>query len=202
MVADGGERGHVPHELLERSHHTALGDALILAAEAACGAALLTRYGNMLDSASRAMAEESGDGLRIFQEDDLRHLLAREVLRCTRYQDFLTLCLVRPVYAGPPVTALQSAVAREIAEMLRSTDVVGFIGDDVAVLLVHTPAVDGTLIGVRIRERIEATTFSLITPSQVTLSIGLSCFPTDATADGALLAHAQAQLQAVLRAGS
>jgi len=148
------------------------------------------------------MIDESGPLVRIFQEDELRHLLAREVMRCTRYQDFLTLCLVRPAYPGPPVAALQEAVAREIAEMLRSTDIVGLVEDDVAVLLVHTPAVDGTLIGVRIRERIEATTFSLITPSQVTLTIALSCFPTDATVDGALLAHARAQLEAAPRAGS
>jgi len=139
--------------------------------------------------------------LRIFPEEDLRHLLAREVLRCTRYQDFLTLCLVRPGYPGPPVAALQEAVAREIAEMLRSTDIVGLIEDDVAVLLVHTPAVDGALISGRIRERIEATTFSLITPSTVTLNIAQSCFPTDATVDGALLAHAQAQLAAAPRRG-
>jgi GGDEF domain-containing protein len=99
------------------------------------------------------------------------------------------------------VAALHRTVAREIAEMLRSTDIVGLIRDDIVVLLVHTPAADGTLIGERIRERIETTTFSLMTPSQVTLSIALSCFPTDATADGALLAHAEAQLQAAPRAG-
>jgi hypothetical protein len=147
------------------------------------------------------MVEDSGYSPRIFEEDEVRHLLAREVLRCTRYQDFLTLCVVRPGYPGRPVAALQSAVAQEIAEMLRSTDIVGVIGDDVAVLLVHTPAVDGALIGERIRERIEATTFSLIMPSQVTVTLALSCFPTDATADGALLAHAQAQLQVAPRSG-
>ena len=147
------------------------------------------------------MIDESSSPVRIFQEDDLRHLLGREVLRCTRYQDYLTLCLVRPAYRGPRVAALQEAVAREIAEMLRSTDVVGLVEDDVAVLLVHTPSVDGAVISGRIRERIEATTFSLITPSQVTLTIALSCFPTDATADGALLAHALAQLEAEPRAG-
>jgi hypothetical protein len=148
------------------------------------------------------MIDESSSPVRIFQEDDLRHLLGREVLRCTRYRDYLTLCLVRPRYPGPPVAALQIAVAQEIAEMLRSTDIVGLIGDDVLVLFVRTPAVEGILIGQRIRERIEGTTFSLITPSEVTLSLAFSCFPTDATADGALLAHAQAQLQAAPRAES
>ena len=148
------------------------------------------------------MIDESSSPVRIFQEDDLRHLLGREILRCTRYQDYLTLCLVRPRYPGPPVAALQTAVAQEIAEMLRSTDIVGLIGDDVAVLLVRTPEVDGILIGERVRERIEGTTFSLIAPSEVTLSLALSCFPTDATAADALLAHAQAQLQAVPRVES
>ena len=147
------------------------------------------------------MTDESGSAVRIFSEIEVRHLLGREVLRGTRYQDFLCLCLVRPVYPGAPVPELQEAVAREIAEMLRSTDIVGLIGDDIIVLLVHTPGADGILIAERIRERIEATTFSLLTPSRVTLSLALSCFPTDATADDALLGHAQAQLPAAPPAG-
>ena len=148
------------------------------------------------------MIEEPGSPIRIFSEMELRHLLGREVLRGTRYQDFLSLYLIRLGYPGPRVRALQEAVAREIAEMLRFTDVVGLVGDDVAVLLVHTPGADAILIGDRIRERIEGTTFSLITPSHVTLGMALACFPTDATADTALLAHAQTQLAAAPRPGS
>lgn len=147
------------------------------------------------------MAEPSERAPRIFNEDELRHLLAREVQRCTRYQDFLTLCLIRPDYPGAPETTLQNAVACEIAELLRATDIVGLIGDDVVALLVHTPGTDGVVIGERIRERIEATTFALSTPSRVRLTIALSCFPTDTTAEGALLAHAQAQLSPAPRAG-
>lgn len=131
---------------------------------------------------------------RVFREDELRHLLAREVQRCTRYQDFLCLCLIRTVGSGPELPA---AIARAVAEMLRSTDIVGLVAGDVAVLLVHTPAADGALIVDRIRERIEATSFSLVTPSPFLLNIALASFPGDATADGALIGHAQAQLQAV-----
>ena len=141
------------------------------------------------------MAVESGrSSPRIFHEEEVRHLLAREVQRGTRYQDFLCLCLVRPGYPEAPVPTLLSAVAREIADMLRATDIVGIIGDDIVVLLVHTPASDGLVIRERIREKIEAKTFSSITDGRVSLRIGLSCFPTDATADAALLAHAQTQL--------
>jgi hypothetical protein len=146
--------------------------------------------------------EEASSSARIFPEGEMRHLLAREVLRGTRYQDFLSLYLIRLSAVGAPAAALREAVAREIAEMLRFTDIVGTIADDVAVVLVHTPAADAIVIGERIREQIEATTFSLVTPSRVTLSMALACFPTDGTAASALLAHAQTQLAGAPQAGS
>ena len=147
------------------------------------------------------MSDEASSPARVFSEMETRHLLGREVLRGTRYQDFLSLYLIRLASEGAPMATLREAVASEIAEMLRFTDVVGTIDDDIAVILVHTPSADAVVIGERIRERIEATTFSLITPGRVNLSMALACFPTDATADGALLAHAQAQLAASPRAG-
>ena len=142
------------------------------------------------------MSDEASSPARVFSEAETRHLLGRELLRGTRYQDFLSLYLIRLASAGAPMAALREAVAREIAEMLRFTDIVGTIDDDIVVILVHTPSADALVIGERIRERIESTTFSLITPGRVTLRMALSCFPTDATAGGALLAHAQTQLEA------
>ncbi len=149
------------------------------------------------------MAEESGTSIRIFSEMEMRHLLAREVQRCTRYQDFLTLCLVRTGYAGGPVAEMEAAVARRIAEMLRSTDVVGAIGPDIAVMLVHTPDSDASMIADRIRDRMQSGLFEMVAPppGQVTLSIGRASFPTDATSEGGLLAHAQAQLQGARATG-
>jgi GGDEF domain-containing protein len=146
------------------------------------------------------MSDEAGSSARVFSETEMRHLLGREILRGTRYQDFLSLYLIRLAPAGN--AALREAVAREIAEMLRFTDLVGLIDEDIAVILVHTPSADAVAIGERIRERVEATTFSLITPSRVALRMGLACFPTDATAEGALLAHAHAQLAATSRPGA
>ena len=143
------------------------------------------------------MAEEPGTSSRIFSEMEIRHLLAREVQRCTRYQDFLTLCLVRTGSpSGPPPEV--ETVAQRIAEMLRSTDLVGAIGPDTAVLLVHTPDSDASMIAERIRERMQSWSFGTMVappPGQITFSIGLASFPTDATSEGGLLAHAQAQLQ-------
>lgn len=142
-----------------------------------------------------AMDDRAGSVPRIFREAELRHLLAREVQRCTRYQDFLSVCLVRADYSGAPRSETQTAVAQQIAEMLRSTDIVGDVGHDIAVLLVHTPDTDAAVIVDRIRDRIQAGKFPGATGSgPVTVSVGLVSFPTDATSDTALLSQAQAQL--------
>jgi hypothetical protein len=145
------------------------------------------------------MADASGPAPRIFSETELRRLLALEVQRCTRYQDFLSLCLIRADCLGTPTVEPDSTVVRRIAEMLRSTDIVGTIQTDIAVLLVHTPESDAAMISERIRDRIQRDTFEQRPSSgQVTLGIGLASFPTDATSDGALLTRAQARLQAAL----
>ena len=138
------------------------------------------------------MIEEPESPLRIFAEEEMRHLLAREVQRCTRYQDFLSICLVRRVPSGPRLAERDAPVAQRIAEMLRATDVVGIIGADIVVLLVHTPDTDAGMITDRIRDRLQTGD-----PDEAgRLRIGLASFPTDATSDGGLLAHAEAQLQA------
>jgi hypothetical protein len=138
------------------------------------------------------MASQFEAAPHVFEEEELRHLLLREVQRSTRYQDFLTLCLVRIAHPPPPLPDLRASVARQIAELLRATDIVGTIGSDIAVLLVHTPYSDAVVISDRIREQGER-------KGRVSLSIGHASFPTDATSDTGLLAHAQAQLEAAQR---
>jgi hypothetical protein len=137
------------------------------------------------------MIQEPDLPLRIFSEEEMRHLLAREIQRCTRYQDFLSICLVRTIPSGRPAEA-GALVAQRIALMLRATDFVGFIGADILVLLVHTPDTDAAMITDRIRDRLQTGDLE----GAGGLRIGLASFPTDATSDEALLAHAEAQVQA------
>ena len=147
------------------------------------------------------MTDQPGIVPRVFAEAEFRHLLEREVQRSTRYQDFLGLCLIRARYPGAPLPAVETAVAREVMEMLRSTDIVGICGQDVGVLLVHTPPTDAAMITERVRDRIQGTTFRETEPlGRVTVGIGLACFPTDATDSDGLLAHAQGELPTGLRA--
>lgn len=99
------------------------------------------------------------------------------------------MCLVRPSQSEALLPGIQATIGRQIAEMLRATDIVGSVGSDIAVLLVHTADSDAALIADRIREGIERS-------SRLTLRIGLAFFPADATSDIGLLARAQARLEA------
>ncbi|HKW94447.1 MAG TPA: hypothetical protein VJX92_21360 [Methylomirabilota bacterium] len=142
------------------------------------------------------MTELSASSAKVFDEPELRHLLSREVQRCTRYQDFLTLCLLRPGRPGESLSEVTAAAIRRIVELLRATDIVGTVGSDIVVLLVHTPDSDARLIADRIRDGVGWESLPPGEPGRTALRIGLASFPTDATSDDGLLAHALAQVQA------
>src|SRR3972149_12156743 len=71
-------------------------------------------------------------GTGFFVEAASRHLLTREALRATRYQDFFSVCLLKPdVSAGPGTTEedTRQGVSKKIAQFLRSTDMVATVAD-------------------------------------------------------------------------
>ncbi len=146
------------------------------------------------------MADGSSPPPRVFDEEDFRRLLAWEIQRATRYQDFLSLCLARPEPAGAPGRSALDAMARRVVELLRSTDLVGLLGDTIAIILVHTPGSDAIVITERVRELLEATTSGPGAAAvKSVLRLGLASFPTDATSDAVLLEQAQARLAAAGR---
>jgi hypothetical protein len=139
---------------------------------------------------------------RVYDPGEFSQLFAWEVRRATRYQDFLSLCLLRPNHAGPPRPGFLNAMARRVVELLRSTDLVGMVDDTIAVLLVHTPYSDATSIVERLRSQVESQAFDVMScePLMATLSLGLAEFPTDATSEEVLFAHARARLTEVWEA--
>jgi PleD family two-component response regulator len=144
-------------------------------------------------------------GPRVFDEDDLRRLLAWEVQRATRYQDFLSLCLARPDHPEAVSPEILGAMARRVVGLLRSTDLVGLVSDCIAIVLVHTPDNEATAITERVRELLEAAAFPPAPGAAAIRSIlrmGLASFPTDATSETALLDRAQARLAAARRGSS
>jgi diguanylate cyclase (GGDEF)-like protein len=140
----------------------------------------------------------------VFVEDAFRHLLSREALRATRYQDFFSVCLVKPdpgeAGGGEDV---QQAISRKITQFLRSTDVVGRVQDGIAILLLHTEGGDALKVAERLRAHIEQVGFlgDAGNPRQVTLSVGGVSFPRDGYNDTILLSRAQAHVNEAARLG-
>lgn len=140
----------------------------------------------------------------IFVEDAFRHLLTREAVRATRYQDFFSVCLVRPdTLDGDEGEDLRQAVSRKIAQFLRSTDVVGRVQDGIGILLLHTEGTDAARVAERLRAHIEQVSFLADSgsPRQVTLSVGGVSFPRDGYNDTILLSRAQAHVDEAARQG-
>lgn len=143
------------------------------------------------------MADRAESGLRIYSEPELRHLLAWEVQRSTRYQDFLSFGLVRAGYPGRPDPRIRDEIARTAAELLRSTDAVGVMGEAIGMLLLHTPYAEGRAVTERVLTHIVESTIRLEPHGsgvRVALHLGFVSFPEDGTSDAALLAQAQARL--------
>jgi diguanylate cyclase (GGDEF)-like protein len=135
----------------------------------------------------------------VFGEEAFHQLLTREASRATRYQDFFSVCLVRPDGTGPePDGAMQQALARKITQFLRSTDVVARIREGIAILLLNTPDADAARVAERIRAHLENVSFQS-GPTEpvrsVTLSMGLVSFPRDGHNETVLLSRAQTRLK-------
>jgi diguanylate cyclase (GGDEF)-like protein len=140
----------------------------------------------------------------IFVEDAFRHLLTRGAVRATRYQDFFSVCVVRPdTREADSRQDLQQAVSRKIAQFLRSTDVVGRVEDGIGILLLHTEGNDAARVAERLRAHIEQVSFLADSgsPQQVTLSVGGVSFPRDGYNDTILLSRAQAHVNEAARQG-
>jgi len=153
------------------------------------------------------VSDPGEEAREVLGEEAFIHLLARETNRATRYQDFFSVCLVKPDLTEPTHSTpaeMQHAVARKITEFLRSTDVVGCVQGGTAILLLHTASPDA----LRVAERIRANLGNVALPGtregpprRVTLSVGEVSFPRDGSSDKMLLSRAQANLCEAERRG-
>src|SRR5215470_3515708 len=135
----------------------------------------------------------------VFGEEAFHQLLTREASRATRYQDFFSVCLVRPDASTPdPDEAMRQAVARKITQFLRSTDVVAHTREGIAILLLNTPDADAVRVAERIRSHLENVSFQTDPAGaarSVTLSMGLVSFPRDGHNEPVLLSRVQSRLK-------
>jgi len=151
------------------------------------------------DGGMRAVPNFMDPSSGVFGEEAFHQLLTREASRATRYQDFFSVCLVRPDASTPdPDETMRQAVARKITQFLRSTDVVAHTREGIAILLLNTPDADAARVVERIRSHIENVSFQpdpVAAPRRLTLSMGLVSFPRDGHNETVLLARAQARLK-------
>ena len=141
----------------------------------------------------------------VFGEEAFHQLLTREASRATRYQDFFSVCLIRPDGAEHESDeATQQSVARKITQVLRSTDVVARLRDGIAILLLNTPDADAARVAERIRAHLENVSFKSDPAGaarRVTLSMGLVSFPRDGHNETVLLSRAQSRLKEAAESG-
>ena len=129
-----------------------------------------------------------------------------EADRASRYRDFFSICLVKPdtgAAGASHATEVQRAIARKIAESLRSTDIVGHIHDGAGFLLLHTTSADAVRVAERIRsliEKVASLTLRRSAPPHHAQR-GEVSFPRDGATDRALLSRAEANLQEAARQG-
>jgi diguanylate cyclase (GGDEF)-like protein len=145
----------------------------------------------------------------VFHEEAFRHLLTREAGRATRYQDFFSICLLRPdLPDGRPALGedIERVISGKIPEFVRGTDLVGQLSSAIAVILLHTAGIDALRVAERIRGSIEQVAFREGPegrPQRLTVSVGKVSFPHDGHTDAILLSQAMAYLeQAVERGGN
>ena len=151
------------------------------------------------------MADFMDPASGVFGEEAFQQLLTREASRATRYQDFFSVCLVRPDGNGhEPDGVMQQALARKITQVLRSTDVVARLRDGIAILLLNTPDADAVRVAERIRSHLENVSFQTDPAGaarSVTLSMGLVSFPRDGHNETVLLSRVQTRLKEAAERG-
>ncbi len=144
----------------------------------------------------------------VFHEEAFRHLLIREAGRATRYQDFFSVCVLRPDIGDQRRMGedIERAISEKIPEFVRATDFVGQLSSAIAVILLHTAGPDALRVAERIRASIEQVAFREGPegrPQRLTVSVGNVSFPRDGHTDAILLSQAMAYLeQAVERGGN
>lgn len=143
----------------------------------------------------------------VFHEDAFRHLLTREAGRATRYQDFFSVCVLRPDPTRDRREVgqeIERAISEKIPEFVRATDLVGQLSSAIAVILLHTAGSDALRVAERIRANIEQVAFregAEGRPQRLTVSVGKVSFPHDGHTDQILLSQAMAYLEQAVESG-
>ena len=140
----------------------------------------------------------------VLKEEAFDYLLGLEVKRAVRYAFFLSLLVIDVDQRDDEEEVLRT-VSGLIREKMRETDVVAISrgnGSRFRVLLTHAEPVHATLVGERIRTRIERHSFRINDREKnLTVSQGGACFPQHVSDTKGLVHVAETMLQKAKREG-
>ncbi|HWU41077.1 MAG TPA: diguanylate cyclase [Candidatus Acidoferrum sp.] len=148
----------------------------------------------------RFFDEETG----VYRSKLFSHLVEREVRRALRYQEFLVvlaLDLGDQLRQLPNAREVQRLAAEQILREVRTTDIVGRLGEQLAIALICIAVEDARLVAERLQARVRAVTPPRHPSSDgpAAVSVGGACFPRSGTDAAALL---QGSLTALRRAAA
>ena len=141
-----------------------------------------------------------------------RETLNREFLRSRRYGHETSLILadvdnfkqVNDLYGHQTGNRMLRHLAQILVQNVRDVDFLArFGGDEFAVILPETSAEEATAVAERVQQSVAEATFPVAhrLPPHVTMSLGLTTYPTDATTPDELIAKADAALYAAKMGG-
>jgi diguanylate cyclase (GGDEF)-like protein len=155
----------------------------------------------------------------MYKPDFFTHLFSLETTRALRYPELFSIFVIGFDSLAEPLNSTESAAepakderfaeitrltSNNLRNELRRTDLIGRLGQEVAVLALHAGEEEIPAIAERIQRRIGNFAFPshLSGPSrQVTISIGIACFPHNGNNDAALLMNARLGLEEARRRG-
>jgi len=147
----------------------------------------------------------------LYNRREIRRLLEAEIERCRRYQRFLSLIIidvdhfkqVNDTYGHTAGDEVLRQIAGIVRSHIRSVDrAARYGGEELVILLPETSDSGAYKAAERIRKAIAAHTFipeersgnEYLLPVRMTASIGVACFPTNATSGDALIEAADRAL--------
>jgi len=150
------------------------------------------------------------DLTQVYNYRFLRTALRREMKRSSRSRTPFTLLMVdvdhlkeyNDRFGHLRGSRVLRDLARVLARRVRGMDLVAkYGGDEFTVILPETGRPGGLLVAERIRASVEANHFSRVNPGDITVSVGVACYPEDGIQPATLIAASDAALYAAKQAG-